>query len=428
MISALGDESRKCPHVPYRDSKLTRLLQDSLGGNSQTLMMACVSPSDSNFRETLSTLKYANRARNIKNRVSINQEFAGSSVEVNQLRSQVAKLKMELNTIRRSGAGGGSALMTNPGEVEGLRQEINRLRARVQEASDELCAATAERDTLLMERDMRNVSAGDLPQLLDELMMKHNTESGEASQGPPSASSTTHSLPMIAHYQKTISNLRNELADTKERLAFVESTRAPMMQALAMASHTTPNTSFTTASRPAKQPSSTTTRRRNRRKTRNGSTTTRGQVAFRSSRASKVPNKRRAAATFAAARVASKEAQQMQQQSAPRPPIPVTESDNQDIEQWLQDTVGSVNFSESTDVRTAEVRDSIEKARAEIEKGLKVLEEIKPREHEYAQQQHQEPVPVSSYAYACDIDILPFVHNFLGTSCTTCINRRKLHL
>ncbi|RKP18771.1 kinesin-domain-containing protein, partial [Rozella allomycis CSF55] len=74
VISALGDESRRGGHVPYRDSKLTRLLQDSLGGNSQTLMMACVSPADSNFMETLNTLKYANRARNIKNKAMINEE------------------------------------------------------------------------------------------------------------------------------------------------------------------------------------------------------------------------------------------------------------------------------------------------------------------------------------------------------------------
>ncbi|PKY45977.1 kinesin-domain-containing protein, partial [Rhizophagus irregularis] len=73
VISVLGDGSRNVAHIPYRDSKLTRLLQDSLGGNSQTLMLACVSPSDSNFMETLNTLKYANRARNIKNKVSINE-------------------------------------------------------------------------------------------------------------------------------------------------------------------------------------------------------------------------------------------------------------------------------------------------------------------------------------------------------------------
>ena len=92
VISALGDATRKALHVPYRDSKLTRLLQDSLGGtrsinrvfdmfyflnnftgNSRTLMIACCSPSDRDFMETLNTLKYANRARNIKNRVVLNQ-------------------------------------------------------------------------------------------------------------------------------------------------------------------------------------------------------------------------------------------------------------------------------------------------------------------------------------------------------------------
>ncbi|KAI9355955.1 P-loop containing nucleoside triphosphate hydrolase protein, partial [Zopfochytrium polystomum] len=74
VISALGDENRKTSHVPYRDSKLTRMLQDSLGGNSQTLMLACISPSDTNYGETVSTLTYANRARNIRNRVVVNQE------------------------------------------------------------------------------------------------------------------------------------------------------------------------------------------------------------------------------------------------------------------------------------------------------------------------------------------------------------------
>lgn len=55
-------------HIPYRDSKLTRLLQDSLGGNSKTVMLTAVSPADYNFDETLSTLRYANRAKNIKNK------------------------------------------------------------------------------------------------------------------------------------------------------------------------------------------------------------------------------------------------------------------------------------------------------------------------------------------------------------------------
>jgi kinesin family protein 3/17 len=65
VISALVDG--KSNHIPYRDSKLTRLLQDSLGGNTKTIMIAAVSPADNSYDETLSTLRYASRAKNIKN-------------------------------------------------------------------------------------------------------------------------------------------------------------------------------------------------------------------------------------------------------------------------------------------------------------------------------------------------------------------------
>ncbi|XP_069935275.1 kinesin-like protein KIF17 isoform X6 [Oryctolagus cuniculus] len=72
VISALVDG--RCRHIPYRDSKLTRLLQDSLGGNTKTLMVACLSPADNNYDESLSTLRYANRAKNIKNKPRINED------------------------------------------------------------------------------------------------------------------------------------------------------------------------------------------------------------------------------------------------------------------------------------------------------------------------------------------------------------------
>lgn len=71
VISALVDGKAK--HIPYRDSKLTRLLQDSLGGNTRTLMIACVSPASRDYDETLSTLRYANRAKNIHNKPRINE-------------------------------------------------------------------------------------------------------------------------------------------------------------------------------------------------------------------------------------------------------------------------------------------------------------------------------------------------------------------
>ena len=101
VISALtskNHERGKAVFVPYRDSKLTRLLKGSLGGNHRTLMIACVSPSSSNTTESISTLRYANRAKNIRNKAKINVDPA--SQVVNELKSQVAALATELLKIR----------------------------------------------------------------------------------------------------------------------------------------------------------------------------------------------------------------------------------------------------------------------------------------------------------------------------------------
>lgn len=98
VISVLGDESRKASHVPYRDSKLTRLLQDSLGGNSQTVMIACISPSERDFMESLNTLRYANRARNIKNKVFVNQD--SSSHTMSLLRKEIQMLRLEISELK----------------------------------------------------------------------------------------------------------------------------------------------------------------------------------------------------------------------------------------------------------------------------------------------------------------------------------------
>lgn len=100
VISALVDG--KCKHIPYRDSKLTRLLQDSLGGNTKTLMVACLSPADNNYDETLSTLRYANRAKNIKNKPRINEDPKDALLreyqeEIKKLREMLAKQATGVN-------------------------------------------------------------------------------------------------------------------------------------------------------------------------------------------------------------------------------------------------------------------------------------------------------------------------------------------
>ncbi|CAJ0845351.1 4879_t:CDS:2, partial [Entrophospora sp. SA101] len=122
VISALGDpnKAKHTTHIPYRDSKLTRLLQDSLGGNAQTLMIACISPAAFNLNETVNTLKYANRARNIKNLATVNQEETGwndvSHLQnlVVKLRAENASLKSNLSNVQHGGYYSGT---NTPGNV-----------------------------------------------------------------------------------------------------------------------------------------------------------------------------------------------------------------------------------------------------------------------------------------------------------------------
>ena len=100
VISALGDPNLKNTnrtiHVPFRDSKITRLLQDSLGGNSHTLMVACISPSSNNILESKNTLNYANRAKNIKNKAIVNRD--PRSQEILKLKNKVKQLEKQLKS------------------------------------------------------------------------------------------------------------------------------------------------------------------------------------------------------------------------------------------------------------------------------------------------------------------------------------------
>ncbi|GMH45965.1 hypothetical protein BSKO_13929 [Bryopsis sp. KO-2023] len=92
VISALVDG--KSGHVPYRDSKLTRLLQDSLGGNTKTVMVANMGPADWNYDETLSTLRYANRAKNIQNKPRINEDPKDAMLK--EFQNEIERLKAAL--------------------------------------------------------------------------------------------------------------------------------------------------------------------------------------------------------------------------------------------------------------------------------------------------------------------------------------------
>ncbi|KAF2088802.1 kinesin-domain-containing protein [Saccharata proteae CBS 121410] len=97
VINALVDKSS---HIPYRESKLTRLLQDSLGGRTKTCIIATLSPAKSNLEETISTLDYAFRAKNIRNKPQINQMVSKKTL-FKEFTSEIEKLKSELIATRQ---------------------------------------------------------------------------------------------------------------------------------------------------------------------------------------------------------------------------------------------------------------------------------------------------------------------------------------
>mgnify|MGYP003571315751 CR=1 FL=1 len=94
VINALTD-SKERKHIPYRDSKLTRLLENSLGGNCKTTMIATISPAQCSFNESLSTLNFAKRAKNIKNRPIVNEDIDHNAL-IHQYENELKKIKMEL--------------------------------------------------------------------------------------------------------------------------------------------------------------------------------------------------------------------------------------------------------------------------------------------------------------------------------------------
>ncbi|XP_060526968.1 chromosome-associated kinesin KIF4A-like [Cylas formicarius] len=147
VINCLGNNKSQQSFVPYRDSNLTRLLKDSLGGNSMLLMIACVSPADYNLEETLSTLRYADSARKIKNKPVINQglsllqlERVKSKTEMRELtrvEQQDQKKQTEITKIKVMHANQQNVLKWKFEEAAALNKRLQQtliLRKQVQDS------------------------------------------------------------------------------------------------------------------------------------------------------------------------------------------------------------------------------------------------------------------------------------------------------
>ncbi|KAF7689340.1 kinesin-like protein KIF16B isoform X1 [Silurus meridionalis] len=154
VISALADMSqdggsghlkKKQVFVPYRDSVLTWLLKDSLGGNSKTIMIATISPADVNYGETLSTLRYANRAKNIINKPTINED---ANVRlIRELRAEIVRLKALL------AQGNQIALLDSPTALS-MEQKLHQNEARVLELTKEWANKWNETQNILKEETL----------------------------------------------------------------------------------------------------------------------------------------------------------------------------------------------------------------------------------------------------------------------------------
>lgn len=120
----------KTKHVPYRDSKLTRLLQDSLGGNTKTLMVSCISPADYNYEETLSTLRYASRAKNIANKPKINEDPKDA-----MLREYQEEINMLRKLLENSGSNSSNPLVVENG-ID-IQEQIREEKLKLEEEFEE---------------------------------------------------------------------------------------------------------------------------------------------------------------------------------------------------------------------------------------------------------------------------------------------------
>ncbi|KAJ7578389.1 kinesin domain-containing protein [Mycena floridula] len=199
VISALGDPARAkshtSTHVPYRDSKLTRLLQDSLGGNAHTLMIACVSPAEWNAGETINTLKYANRARNIKNRAVVNEKEDGWD-DLEWLQGTITRLRKELKGIKEGAPLGLSSNSHVPEVLEGAGKKVLAQMTELQNNYEDLREKFVERT---------------------EELTRLRRELGESHRGSSGATGGTGKYeeivgPVIEEYEKTIATMEAELS------------------------------------------------------------------------------------------------------------------------------------------------------------------------------------------------------------------------
>ncbi|KAF1817071.1 kinesin family protein [Eremomyces bilateralis CBS 781.70] len=205
-------------HVSYRDSRLTRLLQDSLGGNAITYMVACINPAEFHLSETLNTVQYAQRARAIQSKPQIQQVADDSDrhAVIERLRAEISFLRDQIRLSERTG--GRSSAPQERAERSNTREvELQNQLLDIQENYGTL----SQRHARLISEITKARDSGDMedtPLLKDTIgesavdRLKRSTSFGEAVEQ------------VVLEYEKTIQSLESSLATTRASLASSEST------------------------------------------------------------------------------------------------------------------------------------------------------------------------------------------------------------
>ncbi|KAG7371259.1 kinesin motor domain containing protein [Nitzschia inconspicua] len=222
VVSALSEQRPKYKRKPpYRDSKLTRLLQDSLGGNSRTIMVACVSPADFNIDETINTLRYATSARNIKNSATRNVIKALSPEEAAKLQREnqllLTQVKELQETIRKMALASEATPSLASTDTDSLGS---------QEDDDDSTGVSMSSDDLREDRSKQKKRIKELEHEVRHLKRANsNAKVGLSSQITESMAQEAIELPVL---HKKVAQLEEELASKKELEAENEALRQEM--------------------------------------------------------------------------------------------------------------------------------------------------------------------------------------------------------
>ncbi|KAF1989418.1 chromosome-associated kinesin KIF4 [Aulographum hederae CBS 113979] len=217
VISQLSTRSAGS-HVSYRDSKLTRLLQDSLGGNAITYMVACINPAEFHLSETLNTVQYAQRARAIQIRPQIQATHDDSDKQaaIERLRAEVSFLRDQIRLSERSNR----KSVAPQGDFERPNQHEKELQNQLLDTQENYRALSQRHTKLISEitksRDSES-SSEDLP-VLNEVI------GGNALERLKRSSSFAESVEQVVlEYEKTIQSLEGSLSNTRSSLSNSES-------------------------------------------------------------------------------------------------------------------------------------------------------------------------------------------------------------